>query len=90
MGYSQWGCKEPDIMEHVSPQVETAAGTCVLCSIWTQEGTRGSYLRPSWADPAGNLFPSLVLQGLGSEKNTVCSSFVVSGDLETVLQFSVH
>ena len=65
MGYSPWGCKEPDITEPVSPLVETAASSCVRHSIWTQEGTRGSGLRPSWADPAGNLVSLSGPAGLG-------------------------
>ena len=65
MGYSPWGCKEPDITEPVSPLVETAASSCVRHSIWTQEGTRGSGLRPSWADPAVNLVSLSGPAGLG-------------------------
>lgn len=60
--------------------------SCVRCSIWPPEGTRGSWLRPG-AAPGGSqlematqgpLSPTLVLQGSGSEDNTLCSDVVWS------------
>ena len=59
------GVAKSQTTEPVSPLVETAASSCVRHSIWTQEGTRGSGLRPSWADPAGNLVSLSGPAGLG-------------------------